>query len=185
MSSRLRYVLDEMYNYRWIHIGIIIFNAMIIFVAALNLIDLKNYRAEVKPGDVEWYYNIQMSTHKYILTAEGDCEWILYHKNWQIDPENEPNITVSCAVITNIYINDELYYSTESSNFTKQFPELDSTQDYETRSERIVGEIDINFSPVLYLPEIIFILISLTFIVISVYRIATYNSNIKTKVKRI
>ena len=41
MSSRLRYVLDEMYNYRWIHIGIIIFNAMIIFVAALNLIDLK------------------------------------------------------------------------------------------------------------------------------------------------
>ena len=53
MSSRLKYVLDGMYNYRWIHIVIIIFNAMNIFVAALNLIDLKNYRAEVRPGDVE------------------------------------------------------------------------------------------------------------------------------------
>ena len=69
MSSRLRYVLDEMYNYRLIHIIIIIFNAM--------MIDLKNYRAEVRPGDVEWYYNIQMSTHEYILTAEGDCEWMM------------------------------------------------------------------------------------------------------------
>lgn len=77
MSSMLRYVLDEMYNYRLIHIIIIIFNAMIIFMAALNLIDLKNYRAEVRPGDVEWYYNIQMSTHEYILTAEGDCEWMM------------------------------------------------------------------------------------------------------------
>ena len=180
MSSRLKYVLDGMYNYRWIHIVIIIFNAMNIFVAALNLIDLKNYRAEVRPGDVEWYYNIQMSTHEYILTAEGDCEWILYYKNWQIVPGDEPNITVSCTVVTNIYINDELYYSTESSDFTKQFPELDSTQDYEKRSERIVGEIDIKFSPVMYLPEIIFIIISLMFIVVSVYHIATYN--LKTEI---
>ena len=180
MLSRLRYILDEMYNYRWIHIGIIIFNAMIIFVAALNLIDLKNYRAEVKPGDVEWYYNIQMSIHEDILTAEGDFEWILYYKNWRVDPGDEPNITVSCTVVTNIYINDELYYSTESSNFTKQFPELDSTQDYEKRNERIVGEIEIKFSPVMYLPEIIFIIISLMFIAISVYHIATYN--LKTEI---
>lgn len=43
MSSRLKYVLDGMYNYRWIHIVIIIFNAMIIFVAGIDLIDLKNY----------------------------------------------------------------------------------------------------------------------------------------------
>ena len=184
MSSRLKYVLDGMYNYRWIHIVIIIFNAMIIFVAALNLIDLKNYRAEVRPGDVEWYYNIQMSTHEYILTAEGDCEWILYHKNWQVDPGDEPNITVSCTVVTNIYINDELYYSTESSDFTKQFPELDSTQDYEKRSERIVGDIDIKFSTVMYLPEIIFIIISLMFIAISVYHIATYNLKIEIMVKK-
>lgn len=97
-----------------------------------------------------------------------------------IDPGDEPNITVSCTVVTNIYINDELYYSTESSDFTKQFLELDSTQDYEKRSERIVGEIDIKFSPVMYLPEIIFIIISLMFIVVSVYHIATYN--LKTEI---
>lgn len=173
-----------MYNYRLIHIIIIIFNAMIIFMAALNLIDLKNYRAEVKPEDIEWYYNIQMSTYEYILTAEGECEWILYYKNWQIDPGDEPNITVKCTVVTNIYINDELYYSTKASNFRKQFLELDSTQDYETRSERFVGEINIKFSPVMYLPEIIFIIISLIFIAISVYHVATYNLKIEIMVKK-
>ena len=172
-----------MYNYRWIHIIIIIFNAMIIFVAALNLIDLKNYRAEVKPEDVEWRYSLQGS-REYILTAIGESEWTLYYKNWQVDPGNEPNITVSCTVITNIYINDELYYSTESSDFRKLFPELDSTQDYETRSERIVGEIDIKFSTVMYLPEIIFIIILLMFIAISVYHIATYNLKIEIMVKK-
>lgn len=89
MFSGLKYKLDELFHYRTIYVLLIIFNSLVLSAAAYHLIALKNYRVEITPGEVNYFYKL-LTNGRSAFGMEGECERALYYKNWQIDPSVVP-----------------------------------------------------------------------------------------------